>query len=171
MKNLAKFFAGTFAVAVLASCSGGNGPDKVASAYLNALKEKNYEKAKELGTKDTKDMLDALVKSQMAPEVTEVKDVKCTEDGNTATCTYCCSKDGKNSLKLIKEGDKWLVNEKKEMGLPTGPDTQEETSEEVPAAEVPAADKAPADKAPADKAPADKAPANKAPANKAPAKK
>lgn len=144
MKGLTKFLAGVFAVAVLASCGGGNGPDKVASAYLNALKEKNYEKAKELGTKDTKDMLDALVKSQMAPEVTEVKDIKCTEEGNTATCTYCCSKDGKNSLKLIKEGDKWLVNEKKEMGLPDMGE-EEGTSEEAPATEeVPATEEAPA---------------------------
>lgn len=116
MKGLTKFFAGAFAVAVLASCGSGSGPDKVATDYLTALKDKNVTKAKELGTKDTQDMLETLNSMNMLPVIEEVKDVKCTENGNEATCTYCCSKDGDTEIKLVKEGDKWLVNEKKEGG-------------------------------------------------------
>jgi hypothetical protein len=146
MKGLTKFLAGAFAVAVLASCGGKNGADKIATDYLNALKDKNYTKAKELGTKNTQDMLDALTSMNMAPVIEEVKDVKCTEEGNKATCTYCCAKDGKNTLNLIKEGDKWLVDEKKEGGAPMEEPAAE--GAEAPAAEAPAAE-APAAEAPA----------------------
>ena len=89
-------------------------PSSVATAYLKALKNNEVEKAKELGTKDTQDMLDALNSMKMLPTIEQVNDVKCTEEGNKAKCTYCCSKDGDNEISLIKEGDKWLVNEKKE---------------------------------------------------------
>jgi hypothetical protein len=121
MKGLTKFLAGAFAVALLASCGGKNGADKAATEYLNALKDKNYTKAKELGTKNTQDMLDALTSMNMAPQIDEVKDVKCTEteEGKKASCTYCCAKDGKNTLNLVKEGEKWLVDEKKEGGAPS----------------------------------------------------
>ena len=152
MKGLTKFFAGAFAVAVLASCGGGNGADKVATDYLSALKDKNYTKAKELGTKNTQDMLDALTSMNMAPVIEEVKDVKCTEEGEKATCTYCCAKDGKNSISLVKEGDKWLVDEKKEGGSaeptvePAATDTGA-TSEVAPAEGT----EAPATEAPATK--------------------
>lgn len=143
MKGLTKFFVGAVAVAVLASCGSGGGADKVATDYLTALKDKNVTKAKELGTKDTQDMLEAMSSINMLPVVEEVKDVKCTEEGNTATCTYCCSKDGKNSIKLVKEGEKWLVDEKKEGSEPTAPeetvvepDTNATSTEAVPAEEA-----------------------------------
>lgn len=142
MKGLTKLFAGAFAVAVLASCGGGNGASKVATDYLTALKDKNVTKAKELGTKETGEMLDAMSSINMLPVIEEVKDVKCTEEGNTATCTYCCSKDGKNSLKLVKEGDKWLVEDKKEGGdmgtdeTVTEPADTNATSEVAPVEEV-----------------------------------
>lgn len=135
MKGLTKFLAGAFAVVVLASCGGGNGADKVATDYLTALKDKNYTKAKELGTKDTQDMLDALTSMNMAPVIEEVKDVKCTEEGDKATCTYCCAKDGKNTLSLVKEGDKWLVNEKKEGGS-TEPTIEEPAADSAATSEV-----------------------------------
>jgi len=136
MKGLTKFLAGAFAVVVLASCGGGNGADKVATDYLTALKDKNYTKAKELGTKDTQDMLDALTSMNMAPVIEEVKDVKCTEEGDKATCTYCCAKDGKNTLSLVKEGDKWLVNEKKEGGSETPEMTEPAAGDSASTSEV-----------------------------------
>lgn len=128
MKGLTKFLAGAFAVALLASCGGKNGADKAATEYLNALKDKNYTKAKELGTKNTQDMLDALTSMNMAPVINEVKDVKCTEEGDKASCTYCCAQDGKNTLNLVKEGEKWLVDEKKEGGAPSEEPAMEEAT-------------------------------------------
>gem|GEM_PF-1219926 len=149
MKGLTKFFAGAFAVAVLASCGGAGGADKVATDYLTALKDKNVTKAKELGTKDTQDMLDALNSMQMLPVIDEVKDVKCTEEGNTAKCTYCCAKDGDNEISLVKEGDKWLVNEKKEGG-------STEPTEEVAPVDSNATSEVPVEAAPVEAAPATK---------------
>lgn len=153
MKGLTKFFAGAFAVAVLASCGGGNGADKVATDYLTALKDKNYTKAKELGTKNTQDMLDALTSMNMAPVIEEVKDVKCTEEGDKATCTYCCAKDGKNSISLVKEGDKWLVDEKKEGGSTEPTEVAPEPTDSAATSEVAPAEgeAAPAEAAPATK--------------------
>ena len=148
MKGLTKFFAGAFAVAVLASCGSGGGADKVATEYLTALKDKNVSKAKELGTKDTQDMLEALNSMNMLPVIEEVKDVKCTEEGDKATCTYCCSKDGNNKISLVKEGDKWLVNEKKETG------STEPTEEVAPVDTGATSEVAPAEGAATEAAPA-----------------
>ena len=142
MKGLTKFFAGAFAVAVLASCGTGGGADKVATDYLTALKDKNVTKAKELGTKDTQDMLEAMSSINMLPVIDEVKDVKCTEEGNTATCTYCCSKDGKNSIKLVKDGEKWLVDEKKEGASDPAPVEEPVVDTAATATEVPATEPA-----------------------------
>lgn len=138
MKNLSKFFLGVFAVAILASCGGANGPEAIVKDYLTALKDKNYAKAKELGTKNTQDMLDALTQMNMAPEVSDVKDIKCTVEGNAATCTFCCMKE-KTEIKLVKEGEKWLIDDKKE--APAMP----ETTEEAPADSAAATTEAPAE--------------------------
>lgn len=150
MKGLTKLFAGVFAVAVLASC-GGNGAEKVATSYLTALKANDVAKAKEFANKEAQELLEMLKSVNMVPVIEDVKDVKCTENGNEATCTYCCTKDGNGQLKLVKEGDKWLVKEFKEGGE-AGPEGDEEIApedstsldgvevEEVEVEEVPAAE-------------------------------
>jgi hypothetical protein len=140
MKAL-KLFVAVFAVAALASCGGKNGPDSVVKDYLTALKDKNVAKAKELGTKETQEMLESMSKMNMLPEVTEVKDIKCTEKENEATCTFCCMKD-KTELKLVKEGEKWLVKDQKEMGAPAADSSATATPDSSAAA-------APAEAAPA----------------------
>lgn len=150
MKGLTKFFAGAFAVAILASCSSGGGAEKVATDYLTALKENNVAKAKELGTTDTQQMLDQMSQLNMLPTIEEVKDVKCTEEGETAKCTYCCTKGGNDELTLKKEGDKWLVDEKKETG-----GTESAPIEEPAPADSGATSEVPAEGAPAE-APATK---------------
>jgi len=114
MKGLTKLFAGVFAASILASCGGGNTPDKAAKEFLTAVKAGDKAKYDLVSTEDTKSML-----ANGGFKVSEVKDVKCsTLSDTTATCTYCCE-EGKteaSSLNLVKRADKWLVDMKKEGG-------------------------------------------------------
>lgn len=113
-----KVLFGVLAIAFLASCGAkGNGPEKVATEYLNALKNKEWDKAKALGNEETKAKIDGIKGFGGDAGITEVKDVKCEVKENEAECSFCCMKEGGSSkLKLVKEGDKWIVNDKKEMG-------------------------------------------------------
>jgi len=124
-----KVFFGILAVAFLASCGPkGNGPEKVASEYLNALKNKEWDKAKALGNEDTKAKVDGIKGFGGDAGITEVKDVKCTVTDNTATCTFCCMKEGDGKVNMVKEGDKWIVNDKKEgANMDMGTDTMTTT--------------------------------------------
>ena len=114
MKGLTKLFAGVFAASMLASCGGGNTPDKAATEFLNAVKAGDKAKYEAVSTEDTKTML-----SGGTFKISEVKDVKCTSlSDTTATCTYCCE-EGKteaSTMNLVKRADKWLVDMKKEGG-------------------------------------------------------
>jgi hypothetical protein len=109
MKNL---LLGSLALAFMASCNAPTGPEKVATDYLTSLMEKNWDKARELGTAETKTVLDFITQNQGDYGITEVKDVKCEITDNTAECTFCCSSYDKKSITLVKENDKWLVSEK-----------------------------------------------------------
>lgn len=113
-----KVLFGVLAIAFMASCGAkGNRPEKVATDYLNALKNKEWDKAKEMGNEDTKAKIDGIKGFGGDAGITEVKDVKCEVKDNEAECSFCCMKEGGSSkLKLVKEGDKWIVNDKKEMG-------------------------------------------------------
>lgn len=110
------------AIAVfVVSCGGGTKPEPTAEQYLKLVADGEFDKAGELGTQDTKDMLNMLKQFSMGqkPEKkNEVKDVKCTVEAgdSTAVCTYCCNDKGENgTLKMLKVSSKWMVNEKKEM--------------------------------------------------------
>ena len=110
-----KLFFGVLSVAFLAACGGPSPAAKAATDYLNALKNKDYEKAKSLATKETAANLDMMNSMGADFNLTEVKDVKCTVKENEATCTFCCTKDTSfKELKLKKEGDKWLAHQPKE---------------------------------------------------------
>lgn len=115
MKKFSTFAAAVFAASVLVSCEG-SGPEAAVKGYLTALKDKKVDDAKKFGTETTQNMLETLNQLKMLPEVTEIKDIKCNVQDTTATCTFCCMKEGKNELKLVKRSDKWLVDEKKEGG-------------------------------------------------------
>lgn|SRR5688500_15460719 len=121
-----KLFFGVLSVAFLAACGGGASPaEKAATDYLNALKNKDFDKAKTLATKETAQNLDMMKSLGTDFGLTEVKDVKCKVEGDKATCTFCCTKDTSfKELKLQKEGDKWLAHQPKE----TPPATNDTTS-------------------------------------------
>lgn len=118
-----KLLFGVLSVAFLAACGGSNPAEKAATDYLNALKSKDYDKAKSFATKETATYLDMMKSMGTDMSITEVKDVKCTIKENEATCTFCCTKDTSfKELKLKKEGEKWLAHQPKDATLP-GNDT------------------------------------------------
>jgi hypothetical protein len=148
-------FAAIALVAVMVSCSGGNGPEGSAKGYLDALMAEDFEKAKEFSTEDTKGMLDFMKSlSSMGGEKKEAtkkeyKDLKCTVDAgdSTAVCSYKVE-DKDEKINMKKTGDKWMVHMPKE-GAPAGGmeggmmDAGAETSADTnaaPAAEAPAAE-------------------------------
>ena len=110
-----KLLFGVLSVAFLAACGGGNAAEKAATDYLNALKNKDFDKAKTLATKETAQNLDMMKSLGTDFGLTEVKDVKCTVTGDKAVCTFCCTKDTSfKELKMKKDGDKWLADQPKE---------------------------------------------------------
>jgi len=125
-----KLFFGVLSVAFLAACGGGASPaEKAATDYLNALKNKDFDKAKTLATKETAQNLDMMKSLGTDFGLTEVKDVKCKVEGDKATCTFCCTKDTSfKELKLQKEGDKWLAHQPKETPPATNDTTTVDTS-------------------------------------------
>lgn len=120
-----KVFFGVLAIAFLASCGAKGGPESVATDYLNALKNKEWDKAKALGNEDTKAKIDGIKSFGGDAGITEIKDVKCEVNGNDAECSFCCMKDGASKVKLVKDGDKWIVNDKKETGGDLGTELEQ----------------------------------------------
>lgn len=100
-------------VALMAACKGGNNPEKAATDFLTAVKEKKWDRALELSTKAYQS--EVTFGRDFYPDsvfVTEIKDLKCTVNGETAECTFCCLKNGNASdtkVKLVKEDKKWKV--------------------------------------------------------------
>lgn len=122
MKNLFKLTVALLAVVFLNSCSS-NSPEKVAEKFLNHLNKKEYAEAKKLATKESESWIDMMssvgtgdAKEQKEPG--KIEDLKCKTDADKSVCTY--KQDGKEeTLNLIKQGDKWLVDMKKENPMNT----------------------------------------------------
>jgi len=123
MKNSLKFAALILVAVFVYACSGGKGPEGSAKSYLEAYNAKDFEKAKEFATEETKGMLDFMKniaamggEKQEPAEKKEIKDIKCNVEGDsTATCSFCCNEQGaEDKVSLKKVGDKWLVHQPKE---------------------------------------------------------
>ena len=115
-------------VLVLASCSGGNNPEKIAEKFNKAIYTADFESAKALCTDQSKQAVDfvAAFASQKVDEMKkaniqfEVTNVTLAEDGNSAVVeavvlgSIDLEKGGvKDSVdtetNLVKIQDKWLV--------------------------------------------------------------
>lgn len=122
MKNLFKLTVAFLAVVFLNSCSS-NSPEKVAEKFLNHLNKKEYAEAKKMATKESESWIDMMsslgtgdTKDQKQPG--KIEDLKCKTEADKSVCTY--KQDGKDeTLNLIKQGDKWLVDMKKENPMNT----------------------------------------------------
>lgn len=105
-------------------------PQKVALSFSKALLALDCEKAAQYGTENTKKFLlqlqtafaqagdTELLKKALAKEIDPKKlKMSCTTTGTDADCRLCCNQYGEpapESIHLVKEGKKWLVDIRKE---------------------------------------------------------
>ena len=92
-----------------------NGPEGNAEKFLVAIGSAEFDEAKKYCTEETKTFI-ALAES-FAGEIKKgdveikIEGLTCEEDGDKATCTYCCNDQGENeTLKMKKEDGEWLVS-------------------------------------------------------------
>lgn len=100
--------------AMLWSCGKDveNTPEAVTLAFVECMASKDFSGAADLCTKETAKEAEALEQmGSMAQEKElEKKDVKCTTEGDKATCVFCCIKgETEKSYDLEKQDGKWKV--------------------------------------------------------------
>ncbi len=132
-----KKFINIFLVAIVAtavvSCKK-TGPEAVAKDFVMALDSKDYDKAKSLGTDDTKQMVD-LIKSLagMTPpsdKHAKIDKMTCTVDGDKGVCSYCCTAEGADDkVDVVRKDGKWYVDMKKNPGGDLSPKGDKDTSD------------------------------------------
>jgi len=155
------------ATVLFVACNKGASPKDVANTWLTAFYHMDYEAAKKVSTDETKTLLTQLAQfSGMVPDSTKqqykkitvtVKDVK--ESGDKAEVTYVIndptSKDAADkdqTLHLVKQKDKWLVQFSKNDSMggddkDAGPGGADSAQGQNPGADqAPASDNPPADK-------------------------
>ena len=139
-KGINLFTLGLIIIVLFAQCKTAGGgakvnmkkPESVALIFTQHLAKLDVEAAKELGTEDTKKVLDFLsmaismsgeeelkkMKEEAAVNSQNLKKADCTVTGDEAKCKVCCDPEGKamedNELLLKKQGGKWLVHISKE---------------------------------------------------------
>lgn len=120
MKTFLKAAAFSMIAVFFVACSGSEGPEGNAKAYLDAVTANDFDKAKEFATEDTKGMLDfmkqisAMGGEKAAEEAKTYSDLKCTVNADTAAvCTYKAG-DKDETINMKKTGEKWLVHQPKE---------------------------------------------------------
>ena len=146
-KLLLSLIAFSFLSFGVMSCGSKSNPKDVAQNFLSSLTKMDYEGAKKYGTPDTGKMLDMLasfssmmedsIKNKAKDVKVAIKDVK--EEGDKATVTYTnTDKEGDQTLNLVKQDGKWLVNMSKEDSMNGAADNS--IPADVPAEEGAAAD-------------------------------
>lgn len=133
MKNILLIFA--LSMLTLTACKTGgskaNSPEGVARKFLNHLAAMEFDEARKLGTENTRQMLDLLqslvdiAKDKGADQIkakdgSDIEIIKTAVDGNTAVVTYKDAEGKEQSLDLVREKGKWLVDMKKENGSTGG---------------------------------------------------
>jgi len=94
-------------------------PEYIAERFLNYLEKGEYDKAKQISTESTKELLETLkgivgmFGEDEDVEPRKITDIRCVVDRNIARCSYM-AEDEEEELDLIKEDGKWLVDLKKE---------------------------------------------------------
>ena len=140
------------AIATAVTSCKKTGPESTAKDFVMALDSKDYDKAKSLGTEDTKSMVD-LIKSLagMTPATdkhAKIDKIDCKINGDKGVCTYCCTAEGQeDKVELVLKDGKWLVDMKKNPGgndiAPKGKDSLDT---DAPKPDAPAATEAKKDK-------------------------
>ena len=117
MKKLLTLVVIAIAIISLNACKHADTPEKVAEKFLKHINKKEFTDAKKLATDSSAasiDMLESFSKmgGDQAKE-SKIENLKCTENGNKATCNYNENGEAKK-LDLVKKDGKWLVEMKKE---------------------------------------------------------
>ncbi|HRZ98700.1 MAG TPA: DUF4878 domain-containing protein [Paludibacter sp.] len=126
-----KLFSLMLLIILFASCSGGNGPEKVSEKFMKAIYTANFDEAKSLCTEDSKQTIDfiAAFAAQKVDEMKksdvkfEVTNVEISEDGNSAEVlgvikgsldleSGSAIESKEEKVQLKKVDDKWLVENK-----------------------------------------------------------
>ncbi len=148
MKKVLSLVLVFVAVVSFNSCKKSNTPEAVAEAYLTHIAKMEFDKAKELVTEESKGTIDFLAQmsgmagdeaKKAAEQKVEIKDMKCEVKDDKAVCN-CKVKTGDKeeaeTLNLVKQNDKWLVEQKKEQPAEEPAVTEEPTTETAPATET-----------------------------------
>lgn len=100
---------------MLSGC-GKSCPKCNAQAFLDAVQQQDFAKAKQLSTEESHKVLDfAETLTDMAGEelrpADELKVASCEVDGDKATCTYCCDEEGEDAVLSMKNVDGvWMAD-------------------------------------------------------------
>jgi hypothetical protein len=127
MKFLSKFFYLLILMVTMLIISCGalkngksNTPAKVSEKFFQALKNQDYNKAKELGTEHTAKIIGVVqTLSEFGGGLNILRDNKkelmgCEENGNEAVCTYKAFTGPDQKVYLVKEKGHWLVDLRQE---------------------------------------------------------
>ncbi len=136
MNRLVTVFIAIALIISFAACSD-NSPKAAAQQFLTSFYHMEYEKAREVSTPKTKEMVDMIeqfainypdsTKQEAKSIKVEILDVK--EDGDKAVATYQLSNEpGQQKLNLVKQNGTWLADFSK---LDNVPEVDEETENEM----------------------------------------
>jgi hypothetical protein len=105
-------------IATLTGCNK-NTPKDVAKTWLDDVYHLDYEGAKKFSTEGTKNFISQLQiltpklsdseRIQLKSDLVTIKEIKIADDNASVIYTTSEMPDKEHSLKLIKQGDKWLV--------------------------------------------------------------
>jgi hypothetical protein len=118
MKKLWNLAIVLVAVVAINACGPNkNSPEYVAETFLKHMNKKEFAEAKKLGTEATVSFLETKEQdTSMVAKDVKIEDMKCVVTDGTAICNY--KVDGKDeTINLVKNEDKWLVDMKKEQNM------------------------------------------------------
>jgi hypothetical protein len=127
MQNISKslfLWLGSALALCLVACQPKQlSPEMTAQKFITAIEHEEWDVAKTIGTASTIELLDMIktmsamvdAKDKVEKKATTIAKMTCNIIKNTAHCAYCCGTDGKdNTLDLVQEKGKWLVDLKKD---------------------------------------------------------
>lgn len=121
------FFAANLLFSPLTGCHFGPDPKEVASRFLQAVLNSNYEEAEKYATKDSETLLTALASLTGSLPPSEREKIRNSKidirnvqvNGDQATVTYVNSSENKaETLNLKKESGQWKVAFTKDYVMP-----------------------------------------------------
>lgn len=119
---------------IFAACNN-NSAKSVADKFLTSFYHMEYDKAREVATEDTKNLIDLVEQfstttaDSTREEIRKIKiditDVQ--ESDTTAVVTYTISSEpGEHKLNMVKQNEQWLANFSKQNNMDGIPDAEEE---------------------------------------------